>query len=65
MALFNMGGKKRTGRRKSKRLKPPRKNATLKQKETYIQKMSKRIQDSERMKKADKVIDQIRNYQFA
>lgn len=65
MALLNFGGKKRTGRKKSKRLKAPKKNATLKQKETYVKKMAQRIETDQKVKKLDKMIDQIRNYQFA
>ena len=65
MALFSFGGKKRTGRKKSKRLKAPKKNATLKQKEAYAKKMMVRIETDQKVKKLDKVIEQIKNYQFA
>ncbi|MER0442806.1 hypothetical protein [Emticicia sp. W12TSBA100-4] len=65
MALLNLGGKKRTCRKKSKRLKAPKKNATLKQKETYVKKMAQRIEIDQKVKKADRMIEQIKNYQFA
>lgn len=63
MALLNLGGGKK--RRKSKKLKTPKKNASLKAKQTYIEKMSKRIDTSEKTKKANAMIEKIKNYSFA
>ena len=61
MGLLDFGAKKK---KRSKKLKAPKKNATLKSKEKYIEKMSKRIATNERIKKADTMIDKIKNYSF-
>lgn len=63
MALLNLGGGKK--RRKSKKLKTPKKGASLKAKQAYVEKMSKRIAISETTKKVDAMIAKIKNYSFA
>lgn len=62
MGLLNFGAKKK---KRSKKLKAPKKNASLKTKEKYIEEMSKRIATNEKIKKANVLIEKIKNYSFS
>ena len=61
MGLFSSTPK----RRKSKKLKTPKRNATVKQLETYARKMTERVQKDKRRKELLAFVDKVKNYTFS
>lgn len=62
MALFDFGSPKK---RRSKKLKAPKKNASVKQLETYAKKMGEKIEKDQKRKKLLGFVEKAKNYTFS
>ncbi len=63
MAFLNLGSTK--PRRRSRKLKSPKRNATVKQLENYAKKMTVKIQTDQKRKSLLAYVDKVKAYSFS